>query len=89
MAPPSNDVALTVDERVAQDLEAFVDHCSGEACTPPRPDGEPDVQMPASTARINDPTEEEVRTLGLTLRWDPGTSRYDIDRGNTPTWNGP
>jgi hypothetical protein len=34
--------------------------------------------------------DQEVRSLGFTLRWDPGTSGGEsrIEAGNSPTYNG-
>lgn len=89
---PQPNPGLTLDERIALDLELLAEHCAdrSDACAAhAQPDLYPDVEVPESTARMIDSTEQEVRTLGLALRWDPGSGRYEIDRGNTPTWNGP
>jgi len=75
-------------ETVLSDLEAWCgDH--EEACgATVRPDVYPDVEVSASDRRYVDDRRERLRSLGVQVRWDPGTRRFEVVRGNTPVFDG-
>jgi hypothetical protein len=43
----------------------------------------PDAELPASQRYYVATLPQQVMSVGFELRWDPGTRRYEIERGNT------
>ncbi len=48
----------------------------------------PDVQVPASQRYYIATLPQQVESLGLEIRFDPGTNRYEVERGNTLAYPG-
>lgn len=75
-------------EAVLGELRAF---CAGhqDACgAAARPGAYPEAEVSEVDRRFVDDRQQELRTLGVMVRWDPGTRRFEIERGNTPTFGG-
>ena len=75
-------------DAVLSSLEAYdcdeEDECGASA----RPLEYPDVHDPEVERRWVTDEREYVRSLGVELRWDPGSERLALERGNTPTYGG-
>ncbi len=81
----------TAEDRVQSalaDLDRFCGERGEECAAYAEPRRYPNVQVPENTRRYVNDRQQEVRTLGFEIRWDPGTSRYDIVAGNSPTFRG-
>ncbi|MEQ9081234.1 MAG: hypothetical protein RLP09_45640 [Sandaracinaceae bacterium] len=75
-------------QAVLADLESWCgeheDACGASA----RPDIYPDVEVSEVDRRYVDDRKQRLRTLGVQVRWDPGTRRFEVVRGNTPIFDG-
>lgn len=85
-AAPENDRDRA--DAVLSELRAFCaghdDSCGAAA----RPDIYPNAEVSEVDRRFVDDRREQLRTLGVTVRWDPGTRRFEIVRGTTPVFGG-
>lgn len=96
LIPPEDarDPALgpeTDEERVDAALYELGEFCmeNPESCRAiGQPEVYPDVDVSEADRRYVDDREEEVRSLGVRVRWDPGTDRFEVERGNTPIRGG-
>lgn len=75
-------------QAVLSDLAAWCADHEPECGAVELPEVYPDVDVPASDRRYIDDRREELRSLGVQVRWDPGTERFEIVRGNTPMFGG-
>ena len=75
-------------QAVLSDLEAWCADHEPECGAVELPDVYPNVEVPAADRRYIDDRREELRSLGVQVRWDPSTSRFEIVRGNTPMFDG-
>jgi hypothetical protein len=76
----ARDRAVAVMDELGRFCAAESDECESQ---PLRPARYPNVQVPEATRRFVTDNEQELRSLGFQLRWDPGSRRYEIERGNT------
>lgn len=83
---PEDDEARA--EAVLSGLEAWCADREPQCGAVELPDVYPDVEVPAADRRYIDDRREELRSLGVQVRWDPGTRRFEIVRGNTPMFGG-
>lgn len=80
----------TPEARAQEVVDRIAAYCAeyGEECVAYfQPDIYPNVEVPATVRYFVTSREQEVRSLGFEVRWDPGTSRFEIERGNTLTYN--
>lgn len=80
----------TDEQRAERVLATLNEYCAGhdQACLAHFSSEAPSVQVPDHEWRFIQSQEQELRTLGFIVRWDPGTGRAEIDRGNTLTFRG-
>lgn len=89
--PASTELPVTPEDRAAEalaDLEDFCASRTAECAAHARPSVYPSTDVPVTTAERIDARTQELRTLGFMVRWEPGANRYEIVRGNSPTWSG-
>lgn len=86
--PPS--LPETDEERAQRVLGTLNEYCAGHqaACLATFESEAPPVQVPDHEWRSIRNQQQELRSLGFIVRWDPGTGRAEIHRGNTPTFRG-
>jgi hypothetical protein len=70
------------------ELEAFCGPRADECGAYEHPDTYPELDVPRTTAEFIDARTQQIRSLGFIARWDPGTDRYELGPGNSPSWNG-
>ncbi|HJL14455.1 MAG TPA: hypothetical protein RMH99_02295 [Sandaracinaceae bacterium LLY-WYZ-13_1] len=92
--PPARDPEAgpeTDEDRARQVLGELESYCAGhtsECGATARPEVYPDVEVPASSRRYVDDHRQELRTLGVQLRWDPQVGEFEVVRGNAPVHGG-
>ncbi len=75
----------TPEERAERVLGTLNQYCGRPGpCVAEYESVAPPLQMPSNERYYVDNFDDEVRTLGFTYRWDPGTDRAAIVAGNTP-----
>jgi hypothetical protein len=52
------------------------------------PEAYPEVTVSESDRRFVTDRDQELRSLGIQLRWDPNADHLEVERGNTPTFGG-
>lgn len=75
-------------DAVLAELRAFCTGHGDECGAAARPDVYPNVEVSEVDRRFVDDHRQELRTLGFVVRWDEEARRFEVDRGNTPTFRG-
>jgi hypothetical protein len=82
---------VTEEDRVAAvlgELQGYCERNSAACAAVERPAIYPNVQVSEVERRWIDDRYQWLRTVGIEVRWDPGTERFQVLRGNTPTYRG-
>lgn len=77
----AEDRAEAVLDTTAYDCETAGEACAARERVTHYPN--PDVQVPASQRYFPATLPQEIASVGFEARFDPGTGRYELDRGNT------
>lgn len=75
-------------QAVLADLESWCGEHEAACGASARPDIYPDVEVSEVDRRYVDDRKQRLRSLGVQVRWDPGTRRFEVVRGNTPIFDG-
>lgn len=81
----------TEEERAELALNDLDDYCdrNPRACSESElPWFYPNAIYPETQRRFVDDRFKYVRSVGIQMRWDPGTDRFEVLRGNTPIYGG-
>jgi hypothetical protein len=81
----------TEEDRVATVLGELEDYCqrNSAACAAAElPRIYPNVQVPEDQRRFVNDRYKYLRSVGIEVRWDPGTNRFAVLRGNSPSYRG-
>ena len=92
--PPPSDPAAgpETDEDRAQavldELEGWCAEHTPECGATLLPAAYPEVSVGEPERRFVTDRHQELRSLGVQLRWDPEADHLQVERGNTPTYGG-